>query len=115
MNEPTELPPVPRVAASLEDLRVGQRVHVVEDDDTDGVLLSNHPAVSEAVNMLAQGSIIVILSDPPPEPVTVSRAAFDRLAEARDAEQFGDGSIQNRTNLLSAARALVDEVRGADE
>lgn len=75
-------PSTPRVASSIDDLRDGQWVVCQRRDGTwgeaievsgggiRGSLRSGHPICPT-----------VILSDPPPEPVTVSREAFDRLAD----------------------------------
>lgn len=54
----------------------------------------------------------------PPEPVTVSRAAIDELANVLThniEEPQGDSSQPALLRkLIAAARALVDEVRGTD-
>lgn len=114
----SDTPTVPRVASSLDELRVGQ---VVTCHDKNGRLWQGQRGWSKPVlipsdwdraewakSLQTHYDAVVILSDPPPEPVTVSRETFDRLAEA-----LGDGP--DFTPARVAARALVEEVRGADQ
>lgn len=97
---------VPRVATSLDDLRVGQVV--AWETLCDGWMVDTNDQPWSAV-AFRECSPIVILSDPPPEPVTVSREAFDRLADAvSGVEEWW------HKDAYEAARALVEEVRGAD-
>lgn len=129
----TVTPTVPRVASSLDDLRVGQvvawmdalgNVHtgtVHRTMKAGGVTqvvvrLSEHDSYQfdSQVNTYA----VVILSDPPPVPVTVSREAFDRLAAPLTFpiyEPQGDSSqAALLRQVLDAARALVAEVRAQE-
>lgn len=101
--------PVPRVASSLDDLRVGQVVAYADSDETGcrwyTVRLTKPSQIREFdTTDLRDG--IVILSDAEPEPVSVSRAAVDRLAEA-----FGNPL---RESVRSAAAALLAEVRAQE-
>lgn len=107
--------PTPRVAESIDDLRVGQ-VLVTRDSRT------GHWTVARYMQEWADkhtwdfsNGRVVILSDPPPEPVTVSREAFDRLIDELDTWS----TEKSATRVVIAARilvneALVDEVRAAE-
>lgn len=106
---PAAVPTVPRVAESLDDLRVGQVVvakhRVNQDWDYPFEIDQRLPATAFTP---WDAYTVVILDEREPEPVTVSRETFDRLAEAIDDD---DGRF---LKTYDACRALVDEVRGAE-
>lgn len=100
----------PRVAESLDDLRVGQVV-VVRPRGSNWDMRESwtvqESTLAKGVDQWLTEYEVVILSDPPPEPVTVSREAFDRLAGA-----LAQTNPKLSQPLWAAALALVDEVRG---
>jgi hypothetical protein len=139
MYDEAMTPTVPRVARSLDDLRVGQVVALVRKGEQRlGTVEAvrhdaNHPYAQvkypsptagsysfDVHGATIEGGYVVILSDPPPSPVTVSREAFDRLAdvlhEMNTLFESGAHGWEDRITdeLDAAARALVDEVRGTD-
>lgn len=104
--------PVPRVASSLDDLRVGMWVVRWWD----GEWHQPYEVTSHSLPLVMNEQPVVILSDPPPEPVTVSREAFDRLAEAANrfgavSDIIGDDSRGRWSAIVSAARDVIREVR----
>lgn len=108
-------PSTPRVAASLSDLRVGQVVAYCDptSPETDQIVRIKPKHLGpNKTNWWAfanfRAGYVVILSDPPPEPVSVSREAFDRLVE------MVDWNPCYHEQLEDAARDLVNEVRGVD-
>lgn len=105
----TVTPTVPRVASSLDDLRVGQVVATICADGSAGECITfedMHRFGYDA--FMCGGGRVVILSDPPPVPVSVSRAVIDRLAEA--VEQHDEQPCP----AAEAARALLAEVRAQE-
>jgi hypothetical protein len=122
MYDEAMTPTVPRVAHSLDDLRAGMWVacwcrdygtDIEEGGETwhwsafpidEGQLKANWSA--------QDWSKVVILSEPPPELVTVSRERIDNLERALS-HYSGDGQDVGY-GLQVAARALVNEVRSAD-
>lgn len=105
--------PTPRVAESIDDLRVGQVVvahHRIEMLEAANLGPVHERDLDYWRAFPPDNWTFYILSDPPPEPVTVSREAFDRLA-ARLGRYDG---ISTCGPILAAARALVDEVRAAE-
>lgn len=102
-------PSTPRVAASIDDLRVGQVVAWQEktgDWQITARPLDEDNDPQNPDNWEWMGTEIIV-DEVLPEPVTVSREAFDRLA--RDVAEVPDNSVYPA--LLHSARALVDEVR----
>lgn len=109
---------VPRVATSIDDLRVGMvvahRMPTLDHASQWEILWCSESQIEYLKDRHTTGfseGNYVILSEPPPEPVTVSREAFDRLAEAWD-EWVVEGARVGMNPVLYAARALVDEARG---
>lgn len=105
----------PRIATSLDDLRVGQLVVIYEPSNGKGWVtpIIHYPGTWAGYLSPENEYAVVILSDPPPAPVTVDREAFDRLAEKVaycEANLYGDADAQAHL-LLAAARALVESVR----
>ena len=123
---------VPRVASSLDDLRVGQvvaigvkdygiwhlaEILIVDKAGCAGGATVELSSTSEQVGFGFSEATWVILES---EPVTVSREAFDRLDDAlRETDKPMKAGAETTTvdaywleSLGSAARALVDEVRG---
>lgn len=102
---------VPRVASSLDDLRMGQVIVVQGTGPADDWGKPYQIVGGFDHWFFDRAKQVVILSDPPPEPVTVSREAFDRLAEAVD-KRDSCGGLFYRGPLADAARAFVDEAKG---
>lgn len=112
-------PAVPRIAASLDDLRVGQVVAWLDalSNAHTGVVHRTMVTggVTQVVVRLAEHDsyqfdsqvntyTVVILSDPPPSPVEIPRALFDALHEA-----YG---YLDRNRLNEAALAILQHVNG---
>lgn len=108
-------PTVPRVATSLDDLRVGMRVFTIDSQCDDAWTITDERKLAAHGADIEAGFTVVILSEPPPEPYTVSREAVDRLAEAVYLTELADDyTVPDLLAALKTARALVDEVREAD-
>lgn len=120
---------VPRVASSLDDLRVGQvvtfrnlhigKVTMLASGAAVAARMHEFDGLPTAITELdALNGYVVILSDPEPEPVSVSRAAINRLAAPltfQIDEPQGDSSQPALLRqVLAAARALLDEVRAQE-
>lgn len=128
----SESKPTPRIAESLNDLRVGQVVAFINDEDhrqddifrvafvdpPEAILKRTHngwPRIAwQSADFHKPFLHLTILSDPPPEPVQVSREAFDQLADLVHRYGTEPNTQLSATDVARAARALVDEVRQAD-
>lgn len=83
---------VPRIAGSIEDIRVGQtvaRLYVSEAskpriirERVEEVLHDHFLTDSLSCEVGERGTVTVILADPPASPVTVPADVFDALKEA---------------------------------
>jgi hypothetical protein len=90
---------IPRVAESQNDLVAGQWAAWVTYSGAWEICRIQTPDLWSA-DYFKRG--VVILSDPPPEPVRVSRQAIDRLDQAA---RFSPGDVP------AAAQALLREVK----
>lgn len=109
----------PRIAGSLDDLKVGQHiawrwrdedwsVHRISEVTESYAWTSDGGGISP--NTFADGPL-VILSDPPAPPVTVPAALVDEL---RVAVSESYKSVYQPHRVVQAARALVAAVEGQD-
>lgn len=112
-------PTTPRVAESLDDLRVGMVVtHLLNDEwHKPGAVVAIEPGHCGKNSFVAFDPCQwVILSDPPPVPVRVPADLIDALAEALAHQERFDEAYQWREACINAARAVVDAARnGTDQ
>src|SRR5688572_24737685 len=106
---------VPRVAASIDDLRVGMVVVCQRRDGTWGNPVQVEPGGIR--EQLRQGHPVcptVILSDPPPVPVRVPADLIDALEAAYDS--WAATSDNDPVGMANAICAVVDAARnGTDQ
>lgn len=126
-----ETPTVPRVARSLDDLRVGQvvachghgqqgifKVTVVDDTHVEGVdlnkdLKNRNWWFGGGDSLTFFDGSLTILADPPETDYLVPRALLHRLREAIDVE-VKQACVHTRGDLYGAARDLLSAVTEVD-